>query len=132
MPDCKVKSALVLENDPKDILVALSILRSVGISDVCSFASSLKAQNFLYDALNREAPLPDLLVVDLDLQQESGYEFIRHWRTVAGLRDIPLIVWSKLGQDHEQVCEVFHVSCFIPKWKGREALESAIREECFA
>jgi len=122
------KSAVVIENDAKDLLSALSILRSFGFERTASFDSSYKAQRYLEGCLASDPAVPDLIIVDLDLQHESGYELIRHRRVNAKLLKIPVVVWSVLGEDHEQICEVFKINSFVPKWKGAEGLENAIRE----
>ena len=122
------RSALVIENDPKDLFAAASAAREAGVKSIVSFESSSKAVQFLDLCLAGQRVLPDLFIVDLDLGQESGYEILRYRRTTNSLASTPLIVWSVLGQDHEQFCEVFKVDRFVSKSEGKEALKDAIHE----
>ena len=84
--------------------------------------------NFLEACLAGARPIPNLLIIDLDLELESGYDIVRYWRTTPALAKTPLIVWSVLGGDHAKVCEMFKVSHFVSKSEAKEALVDAIRQ----
>jgi hypothetical protein len=42
------------------------------------------------------------------------------------LAKIPIIVWSVLGEDQRQMCELFKVNSFVAKWEGGEAFREAL------
>jgi CheY-like chemotaxis protein len=125
MPE--IKAAVLIENDENDVLTAVDTLHSLGIDSITTFRSSLKAQKYLNEGIDGKIALPDLLIVDLDLQMESGYEILRYWRSTPALKRIPLMVWSQLGEDHEAVCEMFKITCFVQKWTGKEGLVDGIK-----
>lgn len=44
---------------------------------------------------------PALIILDILLPGQSGYEVLRQLKTEAGTRDIPVLVLSNLGQEQE-------------------------------
>ena len=121
------RTALILENNPADLLIASSVAEVAGIQNVHTFATLAQAQAFLEHGLRGENPLPDVMIIDLDLGQESGFELLRFWRTNPRLESIPVIVWTVLGPAHyQQMCDVFRVSRFLGKWEGQTALRDCL------
>jgi CheY-like chemotaxis protein len=122
-----LKRLLVVENEPKDLKLAVETARSMGIEEIEARTSLDAALTLLEKGLKGENPLPDGIVLDLDLGRESGYELLRFWHGTPQLVKIPLVVWSVLGEDHSKMCNLFKVKNFVGKWEGvtplREALE---------
>jgi len=52
---------------------------------------------------------------------------LRFWHSNSKLRTIPLVVWSILGEEQKQMCNLFKVNQFVGKWEGDEALQDALR-----
>ncbi len=117
---------LLVEDQPKDLKIAAETARSAGINELKALASSEAAITYLRKGLCAEQPLPDGIVLDLDLGYESGHELLRFWHSTPELRKIPLIVWTHLGEDQREICNLFNVNCYVSKWEGiapfREAL----------
>jgi len=120
----RLSRLLVVEDQPQDLKLAADAARSVGIAQVDTRSSIRASQTYLEKGLRGEGPLPDVIILDLDLGYESGYELLRYWHSTPSLAGIPVIVWSILGDKNEEICKLFKVSSFIGKWEG----ESAIRE----
>jgi CheY-like chemotaxis protein len=58
-------------------------------------------------ALGTEGSLPDLILLDLDLGPESGYEILRIRYSSPHLARIPVVIWTQLGLDNYEVCVLF-------------------------
>ena len=81
---------------------------------------------YLEQGIRQELPLPDVIVLDLDLGYESGYEVLRHWHSTPELKKIPMIVWTILGEEQGQICRLFNVNHYLSKWEGGAALQEAL------
>jgi CheY-like chemotaxis protein len=117
---------LVVENEPKDIQTAGEAARAAGISEIEARTTLDAAKSYLERGLKGECPLPDGIVLDLDLGYESGYELLRFWHSTPALSKIPLIVWSVLGEEQRDMCKLFKVNCFVGKWEGTAAFREAL------
>lgn len=122
----KTKSLLIVEDNPKDMLVASSVAQAIGVSNVQGTNSLAGALSILEGGLKGEVPLPDAILLDLDLGLDSGYEVLRLWRTTPEMNKVRVIVWSILSDDHKQMCDVFRVTCFMGKWEGQVALRESL------
>jgi CheY-like chemotaxis protein len=120
------KRLLLVENDAKDLKLAAETARSMGIPEIEARTSLEAARAYLEKGLSGERPLPDGIVLDLDLGYESGYELLRFWHSTPQLSEIPMIVWSVLGQEHNEMCNLFKIKTFVGKWEGVAALREAL------
>jgi CheY-like chemotaxis protein len=118
---------LVVENEPKDLKSAADTARAVGFAEVEGKTSPYAARIYLEDRLSNGPKLPDGILLDLDFGVESGYELLRFWHSNPKLRTIPLVVWSILGEEQKQMCNLFKVNQFVGKWEGDEALQDALK-----
>jgi CheY-like chemotaxis protein len=121
-----LKSLLLVEDQPQDIRSAAATAASIGIQEVDARSSLEAARAYLENGLRGEIPLPDGIVLDLDLGHDSGYELLRYWHSMPRLSKIPLIVWSVLGDDQRHMCGLFHVNRYVAKWEGLEAFRDAL------
>lgn len=119
-------SLLIVENDPRDTLAAADVARSLGLDQLRTFNAISRTVSFLEGCIEGRASLPDVILLDLDLGQESGYELLRIWKITPRLSAIPLVVWSILGDHHRELCDIFKVTAFVPKWQGRDALREGL------
>ncbi|HUB28280.1 MAG TPA: hypothetical protein VL967_01235 [Terracidiphilus sp.] len=117
---------LVVENEPKDMKIAADTARAMGIPEVEARYSFDAAKAYLDKGLNGEGPLPDGILLDLDLGYDSGYELLRYWHCTPRLSEIPLIVWSVLGEEQRSICSLFKVTNYVGKWEGACALREAL------
>jgi CheY-like chemotaxis protein len=125
MPTQEVKF-LVVEDNPADIRTSLSLLEKVGSRTEVEVLSSIpRALNFLEDVKAGKRPAPRLVILDLDFGQDSGFEFLRAWRSSA-LGDVPIIVWTVMEESLLKISSMFGVSEVVPKSEGPEALDQAI------
>lgn len=119
-------SVLIVENDAVEMSVAADEARSIGFNTIHLYDTASKAQFFLEKCLREQHSMPDVIVLDLDLEHESGYDLVRFRRANSEMMSVPLLVWSALGDHYREICVIFKVTAFIPKWQGREALGEAL------
>jgi CheY-like chemotaxis protein len=117
---------LVVENDPKEARMAAETAKSVGFDEVEAKSSVEAARSYLERGLEGSEVLPNGIILDLDLEYESGYELLRYWHKTPGLREIPLVVWSILGQEHAEMCKLFNVTLFVGKWEDAQEFRQAL------
>jgi CheY-like chemotaxis protein len=120
-----LRRLLLVEDEPQDIRRAADAAQSVGIQDVEARVSVQAARDYLDSGLRGECPLPDGIVLDLQLGYDSGYELLRYRHTTPRLAEIPLMVWSIRGDDQRQMCRLFKVN-FVAKWEGEAAFREAL------
>ena len=118
---------LVVEDEAKDMKNATESAKQVGFSEVEWKPTPYAARVYLEDRLATGMPLPDGILLDLDFGYESGYELLRFWHSTPQLRVVPLIVWSILGEEQKEMCNLFKVNQFVGKWEGNEALQEALK-----
>lgn len=80
------------------------------------------ARSYLEKGLNGDGPLPDFILLDLDLGRDSGYELLRVWHSTPALAAIPVMVWSILGDEQRSMCGLFGVKHYVAKWEGPAAV----------
>jgi len=121
-----MKRLLIVEDQSADLRVAVDIVKSLGVPYVEARTSTSAAKVYLETALNQKQPLPDLIIVDLDLGYESGFELLRFWHGNPALSTIRLIVWTAMGEEQQHICRLFKVDAIISKTEGIDALRRAI------
>ncbi|HTV14672.1 MAG TPA: response regulator [Acidobacteriaceae bacterium] len=117
---------LIVEDQPKDLRLAASAAQESGFSSIEARTSMSAAREYLEKGLAGAHPLPDAIVLDLDLGYESGFELLRFWYGNPQLVKIPLVIWTILGDQYRQVCEMFKVSSYVDKAEGAAALRKAL------
>ena len=118
---------LVVEDQPGDLQIASQTARAAGIEEVEARTTLQAAKSYLEQGLTGEHPLPDGIVLDLDLGYESGYELLRYWHSNPELNKIPLVVWTILGEEQREICNLFKVTNYISKWEGAGAFREALK-----
>ena len=119
---------LIIEDHKKDLRIADETARSAGFSEVEARADVDSASKYLEAALAADRALPDAILLDLDLGQESGYEILRIRYSTPRLAAIPVVVWTRLEDDNCDVCALFHINGYVSKWEGSTALRDALRK----
>lgn len=122
-----MKSLLLVDDRPNDLRIAADAAKELGITEVNAQTSIMRARMFLEKGLDGEVPLPDAIVLDLDLGHESGFELLRFWHSTPKLSTIPLMIWSVLDRERE-ICNLFKVKLFVSKWEGPKAFREALAQ----
>jgi CheY-like chemotaxis protein len=121
-----VERVLIVEDQSSDARVAADLVASLGAANVEARTSASAAKAYLQSALDGKASLPDVLIVDLDLGYESGFELLRFWHGSPDLAKVRLIVWTCMGEEQQEICRLFKVSAIVSKSEGVTALKRAL------
>lgn len=106
----------------------MEVLRELGVKDVDVATTLFPAMDVLRNAVDGKTPAPGLLIVDLVVGMDSGYEVLRFWRSNAKLKAIPVVVWTAVGSTvDESICKHFKVTCYVQKQHGASALKEALQ-----
>jgi CheY-like chemotaxis protein len=118
---------LIVEDQPRDLRTAKSAALLSGFTDIECRNSSSNVLELLKKRVKEGEPLPDAILVDLDLGLENGYEVLRFRYSNPELMKIPVLVWTHLLEKRE-ICELFGVKLFIEKADGAKALRKGLDE----
>jgi CheY-like chemotaxis protein len=117
---------LIVEDHPNDLHIAAGAAKDSGFSGVEARSSAIMAKAYLEKVLQGEEPLPDAIVLDLDLGYDSGFELLRFWHSNPQLARIPLVVWSVLGDHYQEICRMFKVSAYVNKGEDISVLRRVL------
>jgi CheY-like chemotaxis protein len=121
-----MKRLLIVEDQSADLRVAVDVVKTLGVSFIEARTSITAAKNYLEGGLEGQHPLPDLIILDLDLGYESGFELLRFWHGNAKLSGVRLIVWTVMGEEQREICRMFKVNAIVSKTEGAVGLKRAI------
>jgi CheY-like chemotaxis protein len=121
-----VEHVLIVEDQASELRVVADLAASLGATRVEGRTSASAAILYLQSALEGKTPIPDVMVVDLDLGYESGFELLRFWHGNARLAKSRLVVWTIMGPEQQEICQLFKVDAVISKAEGVAALKRAI------
>ena len=119
--------ALIIEDDPRAIQQASSILNKLGVTEVQSISSIPNAMNYLRRVAEGRTEVPGLLVLDLDFSMESGFEVLRFWKASSQLQNMRVIVWTVMGELEQKISRLFGVENVVDKHAGVGELEKALK-----
>jgi CheY-like chemotaxis protein len=103
---------LLVEDNPGDIRLAKEALRESKIRNTISVAQDgVEAMRHL-----RDAPLPDLVLLDLNLPRMDGREVLAQIKSDPRLKRVPVVILTT-SRDEEDVLKTYnlHANCFITK-----------------
>jgi len=118
---------LVVENDLHDLKKCVAVLERLGAEQVDALSNISTAMFRMQNIMEGTVEPPDLIILDLDFSKDSGFEILRIWKANPKLNQIPLVVWTHLGETEQKLCQYFGVRKIIPKWAGTVELENAVR-----
>jgi CheY-like chemotaxis protein len=127
---------LLIDDDPGDVVLALSVLRALKIADRCIAVSDGEAgMDFLLgrnEFSKRPRMLPRLVLLDLKMPRMNGFDFLQKARSTEGLRLVPIVALtsSREESDVERAYDLganAYVVKSINFFEYRETLESVVR-----
>lgn len=120
-------SVLVVEDNVNDLTSCVEILKKLGVGEINAAGNVPAALLLLQDVNDGRLPPPDLIILDLAFPVESGFEILRYRKMYPKLHSTPIIVWTALAQNEEQLYEIFDVRRVVHKHAGPRELEYALR-----
>ena len=94
-----IPSVLIIDDDPKQIMIASSILKS----ENCSVLAATKCTE-AFEVIERE--MPNLIVLDIVMPDMNGFEFCRKVKSNPKTSDIP-IIFATSYNDSENIRKSF-------------------------
>ncbi len=123
----RMATLLIVEDEPSDLRRAAEVIRSFGIGNIQARTSAASAKLYLESAVEGKEAVPDVIVLDLDLGYDSGFELLRFWHSRRELSGASrMIVWTALGEEQQEICRLFKVNAVVSKAEGIAALKQAI------
>jgi len=118
---------LIVEDDANDLRTATAALKELGLGPVDSAARVSDALRYLEEVVERKREAPALIVLDLSLGYESGFEVLRRWKGERRLSQIPIVVWTQMGEREQELCRLFGLKHVIAKWTDVSELQNAVK-----
>jgi CheY-like chemotaxis protein len=96
----QVVRILLVEDNPADVeMTRQGLLQSGAVCELHVVEHGGKAISFLHrEGEYSDAPRPNLILLDVDLPQLDGFGVLKHIKSQATLRDIPVVVLSSLNE----------------------------------
>ncbi len=116
---------LVVDDDPGDVLLLQEAIRELGLSYRLELRSDGEA------ACERllEDPVPDLIVLDLNLPRRSGREVFARIRALPRLRAVPVAVLTTSKTDSDIIAGADPaLNCYLTKPMRLEGFLHTVRD----
>jgi len=109
---------LLVEDSPDDAALTIDALRSGRVHNrIHAVDDGVEAMAFLRrEGAYRQAPRPDLVLLDLNLPRKSGREVLAEIKQDPDLRRIPVVVMTS-SDDEKDILAAYnlYVNCYITK-----------------
>ncbi|HEX9263490.1 MAG TPA: response regulator [Candidatus Binatia bacterium] len=114
------RRVMVVDDDEKTLKLARVSLHACGYEVTCytDGASALRAA---------ERSSIAAVVLDLLMPQMDGFEFLDHFRKIAGCQNIPVIVWTNKDITHADMERLKHPAQTIAL-KNRDSIDDVLKE----
>lgn len=114
----KIFDILVVEDNPGDARLTREVLNDSGIQS-CLYVvnDGVEAMEFLRNKGRfRDSPMPDLIIMDLNLPRKDGREVLAEIKNDDYLQHIPIVIMT-ISQAEEDIINSYklHANCFITK-----------------
>ncbi|NET01148.1 MAG: response regulator [Sphaerospermopsis sp. SIO1G2] len=94
---------LIIEDNPDDLELALLALEETGLEDKIIIArDGIEAIDYLF-AESRIQPLPDLVLLDLQLPRISGLEVLKKIRNNTRTRLLPIVILTTSNEEIDRL-----------------------------
>ncbi len=109
---------LLVEDNPGDVRLTIEALKSNEVSSRVTVAEDgSKAIRYLHREENgKDAPRPDLVLLDLNLPKRNGHEVLKEIKEDPDLMRIPVIILTS-SEARTDIVESYshHANCYITK-----------------
>ena len=109
---------LLVEDNPGDVRLTMEALRDAKVrNNLHVVADGVEAMNFLRrEGTYREAPRPDLILLDLNLPKKDGREVLAEIKADDHLRTIPVVILTTSQAEQDIVRSYnLHANCYVTK-----------------
>ncbi len=122
---------LLVEDSLLDARVTILALERCNIHHRVTLVRNLdEAERFVKQSdVFRQAPRPDLILLDLLLPDGKGIDLLRKLRSITELSDIPVVVLTGSGDaENRNVCSSLRVDDYIAKPVDEDKFLRVVRE----
>lgn len=117
-PSRSTADVLLVEDSPEDIFLMRKLLQGAGDRLRLHVVNDgVKAMQFLRgEGAYKDAPRPDLVLLDLNLPRKNGHEVLREMKDIPELRPIPVVMLTT-SRAEEDVLKAYELQAtsFIAK-----------------
>ena len=106
---------------------ATAALAELGLGKTVSATSVAEAFRYLDGVREGKHEAPALIVLDLSLGYESGFEILRRWKSDHNLSRIQIVVWTQMGEREQELCRLFGLKHVISKFSDVSELQDAVK-----
>ncbi|MBI4376264.1 MAG: response regulator [Elusimicrobia bacterium] len=124
-------TVLLVEDDPADVeLTRMSLEQGKVKLRLDVVEDGVKAMDYLNQrGVYADTPLPDLVLLDLNLPRKDGRQVIEEIRASARLRCLPIVVLTTSSADADILRSYsLGANCYITKPAGFEDLVKIVRQ----
>jgi len=114
----KMIDILLVEDNPGDVRLAQEALKESKVRNKLFIVEDgVEAMMFLrQQGKYKDAPRPDLILLDLNLPRKSGREVLTEVKTDENLKRIPVVVLTVSKAEEDIIkCYDHHANCYITK-----------------
>jgi two-component system, chemotaxis family, response regulator Rcp1 len=118
IPNNEPVQILMIEDNPGDARLAFEALKDSKVNnDLYHVKDGVEAMRFLRrQAEYTEVPLPDLVLLDLNLPRKDGHEVLKEMKDDTELRLIPVVVLTTSAAERDLVTSYgLHANAYIVK-----------------
>ena len=122
---------LLVEDSPSDVALTLAALREGHIvNDMHVAGDGETAMDFLHRrGEHRDAPRPDLILLDLNLPKKDGREVLAEVKADDDLRAIPIVVLTTSAAESDVLRSYrLHANSYVMKPVGFDQFLSAVQQ----
>jgi two-component system, chemotaxis family, response regulator Rcp1 len=123
--DARPKTIFLVEDNRGDIRLIQEALKSTAtVCEVVVARDGVEAMVYLLG----DMPLPDLILLDLNLPRKDGREVLAEIKANPALKHIPVVVLTT-SRNEEDILKSYdlHVNCYISKSRNLEQLFKIVR-----
>lgn len=128
--DAKPKQIFLVEDNKADIrLIQEALKHSSLLHEVITVRDGVDAMAYLrQEGEYKEAPRPDLILLDLNLPKKDGREVLAEIKADPNLRRIPVVVLTT-SRNEEDIFHSYdlHVNCYITKSRNLSELFQIVK-----
>jgi len=127
----RIMEILLIEDNPADIRLTLEAFQELEIPNhVNVVMDGVEAMVFLRrEGVHQSAPVPDLILLDLNLPLKNGREVLEEVKTDDDLKHIPVVVLTT-SRAEEDVLQAYrlHANCYLTKPSDLDQFFTVIQE----
>lgn len=121
---------LLVDDDQQDTELTMEVLEmtKVSLDIVCVYDGTDAMRYLLQQDEYKDATLPDLILLDLNMPKKSGTEVLQEIKKIEHLRKIPVVILTTSSAE-EDIVKTYDLgaSCYVTKPVGLKQFESVVK-----